>query len=413
MFDLRDSEICEAFLFYKDMYIKVTTEDFIKKAIETHGDKYSYLKTAYSKAIEKVVITCPTHGDFNQTPNSHLNGRGCPKCGYLNKKKWTKDDFINEVKNRYEDTLPYEIIGEYTGTQNNILIKNNYGICSIRASHLLNGVIAGIETAIDKTKYWINKAKEIHLDRYDYSLVEYINSRIKISIICNEHGIFNQTPSSHINGRGCPICKNEFIGKQKNLEYSKTFKDKANNIHNNKYLYKGDVFKSKENVLIICPLHGEFMQIADNHLRGDGCPKCGLELLSKRMKESPTGWSYRNWEKAGEKSKNFDSFKVYIIKCWNEEEEFYKIGKTFKKVRDRFKCKKALPYNFEIVKEISNEDGKYICELEQTLKICNKENSYIPIVKFNGMYECFKQLDLTCFEEYKIEITNNYANTTT
>ena len=55
--------------------------EFIKKAIINHGDKYDYSKIKYIKAIKNVVITCKIHGDFNQTPNSHLYGKGCPKCG--------------------------------------------------------------------------------------------------------------------------------------------------------------------------------------------------------------------------------------------------------------------------------------------------------------------------------------------
>jgi hypothetical protein len=162
---------------------------------------------------------------------------------------------------------------------------------------------------------------------------------------------------------------------------------------------------AKDQIRINCPTHGDFTQIADNHLRGDGCQKCGLILLSERMRENPTGWNYSTWQKAGEKSKNFDSFKVYIIRCWNEEEDFYKIGKTFKKVSDRFKSKSDLPYEYTVIKEIV-DDVKIICELEWLLKNCNKKNKYVPAKEFGGRYECFKDLDLSCFEKYNLNITD-------
>lgn len=119
----------------------------------------------------------------------------------------------------------------------------------------------------------INKFKKVHGDKYDYSLVNYRNSNTKVEIICRKHGMFKQTPSSHLSGRGCPLCygtprkdKNDFLNNCKI-------------VHNNKYDYslvdyKGAHYKIK----IICPIHGEFEQVARSHLRGNGCPKCaGLD----------------------------------------------------------------------------------------------------------------------------------------
>ena len=55
--------------------------DFIKKSKEKHGDKYDYSKVFYDGNKVKVCIICPIHGSFYMTPNSHLSGQGCPKCG--------------------------------------------------------------------------------------------------------------------------------------------------------------------------------------------------------------------------------------------------------------------------------------------------------------------------------------------
>lgn len=382
---------------------KVTTEDFIERAKAVHGDIYDYSKLDYVKAREKATIICKTHGEFLQTPNAHLCGRGCSICGHFNKDKWNKDKFIEELRSRCGDNLPYSIIGEYKGTEKNILIENEYGVCSVRANHLLKGVIPSIETAINPTEYWINRAIKVHQDTYDYSKVLYLNSGLKVKIGCGKHGIFEQTPNSHLSGKGCPKCKGEIFGLSRTTTFNSTFIEKANKTHNYKYKYEITApFKAKDNISIICPNHGKFIQIADNHLRGDGCQKCAISLLSERMRESPTGWSYTNWQKAAEKSKNFDSFKIYIIRCWKGEEQFYKIGKTFTTVDKRFKNNSDLPYNYEIVKEIV-QSVQEICELEWVLKKCNKLNKYEPKNKFSGMYECFKDLDLSCFDDYKIE----------
>src|SRR5690606_15894237 len=98
--------------------------------------------------------------------------------------------------------------------------------------------------------------------------------------------------------------------------------------------------------------HGEFSQVSSNHLSGQGCPKCGAFLISRSQKKTPTGWSIKQWENKASQSKNFDSFKVYIIKCWNDDETFYKIGRTFMSVKKRFCSKKTMPYNYEILQEL-------------------------------------------------------------
>lgn len=126
----------------------------IEKAIEKHGDKYDYSKVEYVNTKTKVCIICPEHGKFFQTPNDHVSGgKGCVKCGFAS----------NALKRS----------------------KN-----------------------IDK---FIEDAKKLHGDKYDYSKVEYINSSTKVIIICKNHGElteFTQTPNKHLEGRGCPDCAN-------------------------------------------------------------------------------------------------------------------------------------------------------------------------------------------------------------
>jgi hypothetical protein len=225
---------------------------------------------------------------------------------------------------------------------------------------------------------FINKANSIHNNRYDYSNVEYTHNTIPIKIICPEHGEFEQKPTNHLTGYGCQQC-----GGTKKLDTLK-FIDKANQIHNNKYDYSNvNYINARTKITIICPEHGLFEQKSNDHIsKKQGCPKCKLNKI---------GWSYKVWGEAANNSLHFDSFKLYIIECWNDTEKFYKIGKTFKTINERFDTKHRMPYNWkliDIIEDLPNE----ISLLEDKLHSQNKEYQYKPKIKFDGMNECFSKI---------------------
>lgn len=124
---------------------------FIKKAMLKHSNIYTYENVDYIKSNKKVLITCKIHGDFLQTPEKHLQNRGCRKCGYLRVSEKQSDD----------------------------------------------------------TKSFKKKCFTLYGDMYDYSLVVYKNSITKVRIKCNKHGIFLKKPNDHLQGQGCPNCSNE------------------------------------------------------------------------------------------------------------------------------------------------------------------------------------------------------------
>lgn len=232
------------------------------------------------------------------------------------------------------------------------------------------------------TKSFIEKAKLVHGDTYDYSKVDYKRAIEKILIICDKHGEFLQLPSSHLQGCGCKECGLNVIKINRQIN-QEDFIKKANKCHNNKYDYKLAIYKtSNKKVGIICPDHGLFKQEANAHLQGNGCPDCG-NLMSNT-------WNDSRWKKAGERSKNFDSYKVYIIKFWNDNEEFYKIGKTFTTLNKRIKnILKDVSYNYKIVKVVEDK-AEIISKLEKRLHKKFKKQSYKPKEKFKGYTECFK-----------------------
>lgn len=132
-------------------------------------------------------------------------------------------------------------------------------------------------------KKFIVKLKKIHKNKYNYSKVNYINSKNKITIICPIHGEFNQRASHHLSGHGCSKCNFLNIGNSKRLTKDEFISD-SNKIHNNLYDYSESNYINRNTKLSInCKNHGKFEQTPNAHKRGQGCPKCGLKILSDRF----------------------------------------------------------------------------------------------------------------------------------
>ena len=255
------------------------TETFIQKARLTHGDKYDYSKVDYKKAIEKVIIICKKHGEFLQQPSNHLTGNECTKCSILRRidnSRYTTEIFIDKAKEingelydyskvNYVDSKTKVIIickehGEFFQAPNKHLQKHKCPKCMCREKR--------------NNEEFIEKAKKIHGDKYDYSKIEYSNSQTKIIIICNNHGEFLQIPNSHIQGMGCIKCAN------RHNSNTEDFIIKAKEIHKDLYDYsKVEYKKAIEKVIIICKEHGEFEQTPSDHLTSKyGCRICSMSI---------------------------------------------------------------------------------------------------------------------------------------
>lgn len=131
-------------------------------------------------------------------------------------------------------------------------------------------------------EHFIKRAKEIHKDKYDYSLIEYNGSKIKVKIICPVHGIFEQEPRIHLSGNGCKMCANDNLFSNNNK-----FIEKSNKIHNNKYDYSlVDYVNNETMVKILCPIHGIFEQKPKHHIYGCGCTEFfgGEKTFEERQK---------------------------------------------------------------------------------------------------------------------------------
>ena len=193
-----------------------TLEEFIRDANETHKDKYLYNNTAYINNHTKVIITCPIHGDFEQTPKSHLKGANCPICA---DRKLTTAIFIEKANLVHKNKYVYTNV-VYKNAQTKVTI-----ICSIHgsftqkaSSHLEGMGCIHCRNSLyrSSTEEFIKKANKVHKDLYDYSKTIYgNNASSKVTITCAIHGDFKQTCSDHLGGSGCPNCMTSGFNKNK------------------------------------------------------------------------------------------------------------------------------------------------------------------------------------------------------
>ena len=264
---------------------KITTKEFIEKARKIHGEKYDYSKVEYKKMHEKVCIICPEHGEFWQTPHHHLRGQECPKCGNIKiskKLKMTTEEFIEKARKVHGDKYDYSKVDYKNNNTKVCIIKHGYGEFWQTPSCHLNSKYDIFSNYRKLTKEeFIEKARKVHGDKYNYSKVEYVNSRTPVCIICPEHGEFLQLPGNHLKGCGCPSCGGN---KKYTLE---EFVNRAKIVHGDKYDYsKVEYVNINTKVCIICPKHGEFWQTPNCHInRHYGCPICDESHLEADIRQ--------------------------------------------------------------------------------------------------------------------------------
>ena len=306
------------------------TEIFISKAIKIHGNKYDYSKVEYINAKTKVIILCNIHGDFSQTPSNHLSNFNCQKC------------------------------------------SNNFKL---------------------NTQIFIEKSKQIHENKYDYSKVEYINTDTPVIISCKIHGDFKQIPDFHINRKcGCPKCSN-------NVKFNLLeFIDKSNQIHNNNYNYsKVDYINNKNPIIIICKKHGEFTQQPYVHLLNHGCPSCINKTEFKffnRIKELYPRIK-RQYKVEWCKNKLYLPFdfaieELNIIIELDGEQHFKQISNwTSPEIqieKDKYKMKCANENGFSVIRMLQNDVSKDI--FDWLMEINNIISKIVDEKKIQNIFIC-------------------------
>ena len=229
--------------------------EFLKRAKQIHHNEYDYSLVEYKNAFTPVEIICGKHGKFKQAPDVHLRPSGCRLCA--------------TEKSRKQRTKSAAV--------------------------------------------FIEEAKKIHHDRYNYSEVNYTSARKKVSIICPTHGSFEQYPYSHLAGNGCDKCADIIRADKKRLSREE-FINRAQEIHQDKYNYSEVLYVNMNTkIKIHCIIHGFFYQMPYNHLVGMGCPGCansGIDLTAPGI--------------------------LYYLRINTTQNNYWKIGVTNHSVKKRF-----------------------------------------------------------------------------
>ena len=278
--------------------LTMTTDTFIRKSKEKHGERYDYSKAVYEGNKASLTIICSVHGEFQQRANGHLNGNGCPKCGQCSGKDnrsieprnlCTETSILNRLREVHGDKYNLSQV-RYINTRTKItLICSTHGAFQILPGHAIRlkqgcNECGRLRAKISRTKtneQFIAECTAIHGNHYDYSQVVYKGSEHTVGIVCHVHGIFHQEAQIHLRGHGCPDCGG---GKQLTTEI---FIQRSTIIHKNRYDYSETVYtKNNEKIKYNCVEHGAIEQIALSHLAGKGCWKC----FSKGYSKSAIAW---------------------------------------------------------------------------------------------------------------------------
>ena len=331
--------------------------EFITKANEVHNSFYTYDKVEYAGAANKVIITCPIHGNFLQTAHDHVQGSGCPRCK-ADKRRVSFKEFLE--RSNLKHGSKYEYIAEsWNGIDKDVrVICKNHGEFVVNArlhtegsecpvcrktidaeTYTLNNITY---TCIDNVypykfncskhgnyvnsyiRYRLNKyhgcpkctedkatvsfedyviiANGVHNNKYEYIEASYINKNKKIRIVCPHHGEFEQTGKNHLAGQGCPECAKENVANQKRLthdEFISIVEDKFPELDFSESVYTG----SENDLTVRCKEHGNFTRKAKVFVQGLGCPKCKMNRQEKELYEFITSnsdfeivYNYRNKE---------------------------------------------------------------------------------------------------------------------
>jgi hypothetical protein len=321
------------------MPAKSNTEKFIKRAVNKHGNRYDYSKVNYKNISEKVIIICPIHGAFKQSPISHLLHKGCPFC---------------------------------SGKRNN-------------------------------TGFFIKRAIKRHGVTYDYSRVLYVNVKTPVLIVCKKHGSFKQLPANHLKGHGCPRCRAERLAnkfKMSNDEIIAKARKVHGNFY--VYDFLDQPKNNREKIKIICPVHGGFLQKINSHLMGSGCPKCKMSKgeikVSEYLKTRNIKYVFQKRFNSCKKTHMlpFDFFLPDYNACiefdgdqHRKEVHRFKGGGNFKKIQehDRIKNIWARDNNISLIRIADIRD---ICLVLNEL-IKNKTTGNILIKEEREVLELYKQ----------------------
>ncbi len=317
------------------MTAKLSHLEYINRANKFHNNKYDYSLTLYVNMTSQIKVKCPIHGVFEQRSGEHLR-YGCIKCGNAR--------CAEKCKRSVEDV--------------------------------------------------IHQMRKVHDNFYNYPTQEYHNNRQQFNVICPIHGEFKQRVSHHLEGHGCIQCRNV----KYSIEKAKTKEDfvkEANEVHDFLYTYCNFVYKNgTKKSYITCKHHGDFLQNAEVHLSGCGCPRCRASKGERNIEAYLKSQGYKF-----ERQKKFDdcvgiknklSFDFYLpefnlliefqgehhyipIKRWGGEEKLKVVQH-----RDELKKQYCKDNNIRLL-EVPYFDKNYITTVDLYIQQLNPNVNILPV----------------------------------
>lgn len=387
-------------------------QEFIKKAREIHGDKYSYDKLEYVNNKQLVTITCSEHGDFEMKAEIHLRGSGCREC--RNELSGTPNE---EYRQRFIEKAR-QVHGDFYNYDNLVYIQSKINVTITCPKHGDFTVLPDVHLRgskckeclkeerklpkEDKAQIFIEKAKKVHGDLYTYDNVVYVNSETPVRITCKKHGDFEMIPKTHIQGFKCQHCR--FGGTVE--ERQERFIREAKEMHKERnYDYSRVKYVKKDvKVEIICPEHGLFLQTPNSHVLGDVCPVCakkvsGFELWLKCLVEKAT---------------NKTAFKFVMKNRKHIDVLVDDIG--FEANGLRFHCEVSLygdvkPFDYHQNKTIqAASEGITLYHIFEDEYLLKREVVEAKICKLFGNHHLFKNSVSHTIEETAKETLDNFCN---
>jgi len=278
------------------MAARLSQEEFVTRLVGLHGDAYDFSETVFTRMVDKVVVICPAHGKWLAFPQNLLRGHGCRKCSSEVASVRNRDEagFIENSKKTFPGKFSYDnMVYINSKTPTTITCARHGGIEIIPVAHLGSNTGCphcsmedGWQGGKITQEEFLKRFKAAHGDTYDYSLVQTDGIYNKVRIICPIHGEFLQTPSGHMQGKGCSKCKGDKISKARTKDTA-YFLERARAAHGDYYDYSlVEYVKGRKSVEIVCPVHGVFKQEATGHMMGRGCEKCGRDSTTEKQRSN-------------------------------------------------------------------------------------------------------------------------------
>ena len=382
------------------MGTKLKQEEVVRRIKETHGDTYDLSKFVYTTQRSKSIFICKIHGDFLSQPKEVWGGTGCPECG---KEKFVKpiskwENVVEKLNKIHGDEYKY-FPETYKGVSKRIKVKcktHNY-IWTVRVMELLKGegcpkcrYIKSGKKLVLKVSEFIERSKETHGDKYDYSKVHQFKRQKTetVIIICPNHGEFKQKPYDHYSGSGCPKCWEDIRSEVLTIPWKEVLKSFIE-VHKEEYEYCENTYtNSNEKMEIICKKHGVFLQTPINHKQGNGCPVCksstGEKFITHLLNDLGVEFEHqKKFKKLGRKRFDFYIPSINTIIEYNgiqhyEPIDYFGGEKRFNSLVGNDKIKRQYcidnDINYEIIRY--DEDTKLrVFEILETYQ--NKKKSEI------------------------------------